>query len=86
MKRRLPLRVAMALALLSVTWLLASCAPEERKRAETPADCLVIEDADAGIEAASAGGFASAGIGDAASNPKATYGIKKFSELLEIAK
>ena len=42
MKRRLPLRVAMALALLSVTWLLASCAPEERKRAETPADCLVV--------------------------------------------
>lgn len=42
MKRRLPLRVAMALALLSATWLLASCAPEERKRAETPADCLVV--------------------------------------------
>ena len=52
---------------------------------EAPVECLVIEDADAGIEAASAGGFASAGIGDAAVNPKATYGIKKFSDLLEIA-
>ena len=42
--------------------------------------------ADAGIEAACAGGFDSAGIGDAAVNPKATYGMKSFSDLLEIAK
>ena len=53
---------------------------------EEPKDCLVVEDADAGIEAACAGGFDSAGIGDAAVNPKATYGMKSFSDLLEIAK
>ena len=53
---------------------------------EKPKDCLVVEDADAGIEAACAGGFDSAGIGDAAVNPKATYGMKSFSDLLEIAK
>ncbi len=49
-----------------------------------PEDCLVVEDADAGIEAAAAGGFASAGLGDAAKNPKVTYPMEKFSDLLDI--
>ncbi len=49
-----------------------------------PKDCLVVEDADAGIEAASAGGFDSAGIGEAASNKKAVYPIQKISDLLNI--
>ena len=53
---------------------------------EEPKDCLVVEDADAAIEAACGVGFDSAGIGDAAVNPKATYGMKSFSDLLEIAK
>lgn len=44
----------------------------------------MVEDADAGIEAAAAGGFASAGLGDAAKNPKVTYPMEKFSDLLDI--
>ena len=38
-----------------------------------PADCLVVEDADAGIEAALAGGMKALGVGSAAKNPHATY-------------
>ena len=38
-----------------------------------PADCLVVEDADAGIEAALAGGMKALGVGSAAKNPRATY-------------
>lgn len=51
---------------------------------EAPTDCLVVEDADAGIEAAASGGFASAGLGDAAVNVKTTYGMERFSDLLKI--
>lgn len=47
-----------------------------------PEVCLVVEDAPAGIEAASVGGFDSAGIGEAAAHAKVTYPIKTFSELL----
>lgn len=47
-----------------------------------PEACLVVEDAPAGIEAASVGGFDSAGIGEAAAYAKVTYPIKTFSELL----
>ena len=50
-----------------------------------PEECLVVEDADAGIEAAVRGGFDSAGIGDAANHNKVTYSIEQFSDLLEIA-
>lgn len=53
---------------------------------EQPKDCLVVEDADAGIEAACAGGFDGAGIGDAAKNPGAAYALNRFADLLEIAK
>lgn len=48
----------------------------------SPAQCLVIEDARAGIEAAIAGGFDSVGMGDAAGDDRATYHINEFSEIL----
>ncbi len=38
-----------------------------------PSDCLVVEDADAGIEAAIAGGMDVIGVGAASQNAKATY-------------
>ena len=38
-----------------------------------PANCLVVEDADAGIEAALAGGMRALGVGSAAANPAATF-------------
>ncbi len=49
-----------------------------------PKDCLVIEDAEAGIDAAVAGGFDSAGIGEASKHPKVTYPIKSFSDILNV--
>lgn len=51
---------------------------------EKTENCLVVEDACAGIDAACAGGFDSAAIGDAAGYDKATYKMKTFKELLEI--
>ncbi len=51
-----------------------------------PADCLVVEDAHAGIDAAVAGGFESAGIGEAAGHPQVTYKMSTFSDLLNICK
>lgn len=47
-----------------------------------PAKCLVVEDAQAGIEAATRGGMDSAAIGDAQSHPKHTYDVEHFSDLL----
>ncbi len=47
-------------------------------------ECLVVEDARAGIEAANRGGFDSVGIGEAASYEWATYKINKFSDILNI--
>lgn len=49
-----------------------------------PAECLVVEDAKAGIQAAHAGGFKSAGIGEAAEHPDCTYPIASFGELKKI--
>ncbi len=49
-----------------------------------PKDCLVVEDAKAGIAAAKAGGFDCAGIGEAAEDADTTYPIQKISDLLEI--
>jgi beta-phosphoglucomutase len=49
-----------------------------------PSKCLVVEDADAGIEAAHAGGFKSAGISQASKNPLTTHPIKKISDLINI--
>lgn len=50
----------------------------------SPWDCLVVEDAESGIEAAKTGGFAAAGIGAAASSPHRDYAIAHLSDLLQI--
>lgn len=49
-----------------------------------PEECLVVEDALAGIDAAVAGGFFSAGIGEAATHEKVTYPLKSFSDLMNV--
>jgi len=46
-----------------------------------PADCLVVEDAHAGVEAAVAGGFDCAAIGDAYSDERAKWHLNSFGEL-----
>ncbi|QQO07742.1 beta-phosphoglucomutase [Breznakiella homolactica] len=45
-------------------------------------ECLVVEDASAGIEAAKAAGMAAAAIGDARSNQAADYRIERIDEIL----
>lgn len=50
-----------------------------------PKDCLVVEDAVAGIDAGVAGGFATAGIGPAAGYDKADYKIEKVSDILKLS-
>ena len=47
-------------------------------------DCLVIEDAEAGIDAAIAAGMDSAAIGDAVNCRRATYNLITFSDILNI--
>lgn len=49
----------------------------------TPADCAVVEDATAGIDAAIAGGFTSIGIGDAAAYEKTEIIIQSLNDLLQ---
>ncbi|MCM1038441.1 MAG: beta-phosphoglucomutase [Ruminococcus sp.] len=49
-----------------------------------PEECLVVEDARAGIEAARSGGFDSAGLGEAAACGQATYAMESFCDLLKI--
>lgn len=49
-----------------------------------PADCLVVEDAHAGVEAAVAGGFDCAAMGDARDDERAVLHLEKFSDLLQI--
>ncbi len=51
---------------------------------KNPRECLVVEDAKAGIMAARAGGFDSAGLGEAAICGEATYGMDSFGDLLKI--
>ena len=51
---------------------------------EKPENCMGVEDALAGIEAAYAGGFESAGIGAAGTHKNVTYPIHTFSDLLAI--
>ena len=46
-----------------------------------PGKCLVVEDAKAGILAAKAGGFDSAGLGEAAAFAFVTYPLQSFSDL-----
>lgn len=48
-----------------------------------PARCLVVEDAHAGVEAAVAGGFDCAAIGDARGDARAKYPLGHFSGLLD---
>lgn len=50
----------------------------------SPAECLVVEDAKAGIDAATAGGFDSAGLSEAAEYERATYSLKTFGDLKEV--
>jgi beta-phosphoglucomutase len=50
----------------------------------SPSDCLIVEDAKAGIDAGKAGGFATAGIGEAALYEKSDYKLTKLSDLLDI--
>ena len=49
-------------------------------------ECLVVEDACAGISAASAGGFNSAGLGDAAKDKNVTWALNTFGDLKNIVK
>ncbi|MCD7862014.1 MAG: beta-phosphoglucomutase [Lachnospiraceae bacterium] len=46
--------------------------------------CIVVQDARAGIEAAANGHFYSAGVGEAATDPRVTWPIRKISDLLGI--
>ncbi len=47
-----------------------------------PEECLVVEDAKAGLEAAIAGGMDCAAIGDAVSSGLGTYNLATFADLL----
>ena len=49
-----------------------------------PNDCVVVEDAKTGIDAANAGRFVSIGINDAADYCETKYRIKKVSDILNI--
>jgi beta-phosphoglucomutase len=51
-----------------------------------PKDCLVVEDAKAGVEAALAAGMDAAAIGDAVSCGLATYNLTRFSDLIDCVK
>ncbi len=48
-----------------------------------PQNCLVVEDAHAGVEAAVAGGFDCAAIGDANDDVRATLHINQFSDVMK---
>ncbi|WEG34996.1 beta-phosphoglucomutase [Amygdalobacter indicium] len=52
---------------------------------QKPSDCLVVEDAEAGVKAAINGGFPVAGIGTAKACPDVNYPLLSLSELLTIA-
>jgi beta-phosphoglucomutase len=52
---------------------------EARKLGVAPEDCVVIEDAASGIEAALAGGMKAVGVGSAASYPEAHYAVKDLT-------
>ena len=49
-----------------------------------PSDCVVIEDADSGIEAAKRGGFCAISIGNAATNGLSDRHIEALSELIDL--
>ncbi len=49
-----------------------------------PGECLVVEDAISGIQAGTLGGFDTAGIGEAMTDPQTTYPLRDFSQILNI--
>lgn len=49
-----------------------------------PDACLVVEDAHAGVEAAAAGGFDCAAMGDARDDTRAMYHLNRFGDLLHV--
>lgn len=49
-----------------------------------PDQCLVVEDAKAGIEAAIAGGFESAGLGEASEHMRVTHRLSCFADLIDV--
>ena len=51
----------------------------------SPEVCAVVEDAEAGIDAAKAGGFLGIGIGEAAAYHKTDVAIERFTQLLDLA-
>jgi multiple sugar transport system ATP-binding protein len=51
-----------------------------------PEECLVTEDAYAGVEAAKNGGFLAVGIGDASKDPETDYPIKSLKDIFEVIK
>lgn len=51
-----------------------------------PADCIVVEDAHAGVEAGVAGGFTVAAIGDARDDERAAHHLQSFGDLLKVVK
>jgi beta-phosphoglucomutase len=51
---------------------------------EEPSNCIVVEDAFSGVDAAKAGGMVAVGIGDASGYEKTDFPIKSFKELLDI--
>ena len=51
---------------------------------QKPSDCLVVEDAEAGVKAALNGGFLVAGIGPAKDCPNVNYPLLSLSELLAV--
>lgn len=53
---------------------------------EEARDCIVVEDAYSGIDAAKNGGFTAVGIGDAANYARSDYSIKSLSELIALLK
>lgn len=56
-----------------------------RKLTRAPAECLVVEDAPAGIEAACRAGMDSAAVGEvAARHPGRTYALGMFRDLLKV--
>ena len=50
----------------------------------SPGDCLVVEDARSGVEAAAEGGFDCAAMGDAREDCRAKYHLAAFSDLQQI--
>jgi len=55
-----------------------------RKMGIKPKRCLVVEDAESGVQAALAAGMDCAAIGDAAKHGTATYNLKSILELIDL--